>query len=55
MPEFLGQKNPYCGAAKENKRCPNVLVRSLGINKILLPEEERKFLLGVCTESNLNK
>ena len=39
------------GAAKENERCPNVFVRSLGIHKILLLEEERKFLLGVYTKS----
>ena len=38
-------------AAKENERCQNVFIRILGIHKILLPEEERKFLLGVDTES----
>ena len=43
------------GAAKENERCPNVFVRSLGIYKILLSEEERKFLLGVYTESKSDK
>ena len=34
-------------AAKENERCPNVFVHSLGVHRILLSEEERKFLLGV--------
>ena len=43
------------GAAKENERCPNVFVRSLGIHKILLSEKERKFLLGVYTKSKSNK
>ena len=43
------------GAAKENERCPNVFVRSLGIHKILLSEEERKFLLGVYTKSKSDK
>ena len=38
-------------AAKENERCSNVLVRSLGIYKILLSDKERKFLLGLYTES----
>ena len=43
------------GAAKENERCPNVFVRSLGIHKIILSEEERKFLLGVYTKSKSDK
>ena len=43
------------GAAKENERCQNVFVRSLGIHKILLSEEELKFLLNVYTESNSDK
>ena len=43
------------GAAKENERCSNVFVRSLGIHKILLSEEERKFLLGVYTKSKSDK
>ena len=43
------------GAAKESERCLNVFVRSLGICKILLSEEERKFLLGVYTESKSDK
>ena len=43
------------GATKENERCPNVFVRSVGIHKILLLEEERKFLSGVYTESNSDK
>ena len=29
------------------QKCPNVFVRSLWIHKILLSEEECKFLLGV--------
>ena len=47
MCEFCRQRIPYCGAAKENERCPNVFVRSLGTHRILLTEEERKFLLVV--------
>ena len=43
------------GAAKENERCPNVFVRSVGIHRILLSEEERKFLLGVYTKSKSDK
>ena len=43
------------GAAKENERCPNVFVRSFGIHRILLSEDERKFLLGVFTESRSDK
>ena len=43
------------GVAKENERCPNVFVRSIGIHKILLSEEERKFLLGVYTKSKSDK
>ena len=35
------------GAAKENERCPNVFVRNLGIHRISLSDEERKFLFGV--------
>ena len=42
-----GTKFHIVGAAKENERCPNVVVRSLGIDRILLSEEECKFLLGV--------
>ena len=42
-----GKKLHIVGAAKENERCPNVFVRSLGIHEILLSEEERKFHLGV--------
>ena len=34
---------------------PIVFVRSLGIHKILLPEEDRKFLLGLLTESRSDK
>ena len=45
----------FVWASKENERCPNVFVRSLGMHKILLSEEERKFLLGVYTESNSDK
>ena len=43
------------GAAKENERCPNVFVHSLGIHKILLSEEERKCLLDVYTKSKSDK
>ena len=43
------------GATKDNERCPNFLVRDLGIHTILLSEEERKFLLGVYTESRSDK
>ena len=39
-----GKEFHIVGAAKENERCPNVLVRSLGIHKILLSEEECKYL-----------
>ena len=35
------------GAAKENERCPNIFVCCLGIHRILLAEEEPKFLLCV--------
>ena len=45
----------FVEATKDNERCPKVIVRSLGIHKILLSEEERKFLLGVHTESNSDK
>ena len=41
--------------AKENEQCPNVFVRCLGIHIILLSEEERRFLLGVYTESRSDK
>ena len=34
-------------AANENERCTNVFVRTLWIHRILLSEEERKFMLGV--------
>ena len=43
------------GAAKENERCQIVFVRSLGIHKILLSKEVRKFLLGVFTKSKSDK
>ena len=43
------------GTAKVNERCQNVFVRCLGIHNILLSEEERKFLLGECTESKSDK
>ena len=49
-----GKEFHIAGAAKENERCPNVFVHSLGIH-ILLSEEERKFLLGVYTESKSDK
>ena len=39
------------GAAKENERCLNVSVCSLGIYRIPLSEEERKFPLSVYTNS----
>ena len=41
-----GKKIHIVGAAKENERCPNEFVRSFGIHRILLPEEECKFLVG---------
>ena len=50
-----GKEFHIVGAAKENERCPNVFVRSLGIHKILLSEEECKFLLGVYIERNSDK
>ena len=50
-----GKEFHIVGVAKENERCPNVFVRSLGINRILLPEEERKFHLGVYIESRSDK
>ena len=55
MSEFCRQRIPYCGAAKENERYPNVFVRSLWIHRILLSEEDRKFHLGVYTESRSDK
>ena len=42
-------------AVKENERCPNVFVCSIGIHKILLSEEDHKSLFGVYTESKLDK
>ena len=48
MYEFKGKEFLIVGAAKENKRLPNIFVRSLRIHKIRLSEEERKFPL-VCT------
>ena len=42
MSELLRQRIPYCGAEKENERCPNVFVRSFGIHKILLSEVEQR-------------
>ena len=50
-----GKEFHIVGAAKENVRCPNVFVRSLGIHKIPLSEEERKFLLDVYTKSKSDK
>ena len=50
-----GKEFHIVGAAKENKRYPNVFVRSLGIHNIPLSEEGRKFLLGVCTKSKSDK
>ena len=55
MSEFCRQRIPYVGAAKENERCPNVFVRRVGIHRIQLSEEERKFPLGVYTESRSDK
>ena len=51
MSELRRQTIPYCGAAKENERCPNVFVRSLGTNIIALSEEECNLRLGVYTKS----
>ena len=39
----------------EYERCPSVFVHSLWIHRNILLEEERKFLLGVCTRSKSNK
>ena len=50
-----GKKFHIVGAARENERCPNVFVRSLGIHKIILTEEERKFFVGAYTKSKLDK
>ena len=50
-----GNQFHIVGAAKENEPCPNVFVRSLGIHKFPLSEEERKFLLGVYTKSKSDK
>ena len=52
---FEGKEFHIVGAAKENERCPNSFVRSLGIHMIPLSEEERKFLLGVYTKSQSDK
>ena len=55
MSEFCEQRIPYCGAARENERCPNVFVHSLRIHRILLSEEECRFLLGMWNESRSDK
>ena len=47
MSSYVGKEFHIVGAAKENKRCPNVFVRSLGTQTILLSEEERNFPLCV--------
>ena len=39
-----GKEFHIMGAAKENKRCPNVFVRRLGIHRNPLSEEECKFI-----------
>ena len=46
----VGKEFHIVGADNENERCPNVFVRSLWIHRILLSEDELKFLLGVCAE-----
>ena len=51
----VGKEFHILGAAIENERYPNIFVRSLGIHKILLSEEECKFLLGVCNKSKSDK
>ena len=51
----VGKEFHTVGAAKENERCPNVFVRNLWIHRILLSEEECKFLLGVYIESRSDK
>ena len=43
------------GAEKENERCPNVFVRTFGIDRIPLSKAERKLLLGVLNESRSDK
>ena len=55
MSEIRRQRNPYCGGAKENERCPNVFVHSLGIHRIPLSEEGRKFILSVYSWSKSDK
>ena len=50
-----GKEFHIVGAAKENERCPNVFVRSLGIDKMPLSDVEREFLLGVHTECKSDK
>ena len=50
-----GKEFHIVGAAKENERCPNVFVRNLGIHRIPLTEDDRKFLLGVYTMSKSDK
>ena len=55
MSEFCRQGIPYCGAATENERCANVIVRTFGIDRIPLSKAERKLLLGVLKESRSDK
>ena len=43
------------GAEKENERCPNVFVRTLGKHGIILSKAERRLLLGVLNESRSDK
>ena len=52
MSEFPRQKIYIVGDAEKNERCPIVFVCNLWIHRILLSEEERKFILGEQTESS---
>ena len=46
MSSSEGKEFHIVGPAKENERCPNFFVRSLGIHRIP-SSEDRRFLLGV--------
>ena len=50
-----GKEFHIVGAATENERCPNVFVRTFGIDRIPLSKAERKLLLGVLNESRSDK
>ena len=46
-PSSVDKEFHIVGAAKENERCPNAFVCSLGIHGILLSEAACEYLLGV--------